>query len=110
MYDEKRRRRRYREKKPVSNETVLAVGLAGATLLVFVFFLAVSIRTDGNTSNLLGGLSVFSLIGAAVALATGVKARKNENFNKVMRALGVAVPAAAVAVWGGLYLIGMFFG
>lgn len=110
MYDGMRRRRRYREKKPVSAETVLAVALAAVAIAVFVIFLLISVQTGGNTPNLLGGLSVFAMIAAVIALVVGVRARSNENFDRVMRVLGVAVPAAAVAVWGGLYFMGMFLG
>lgn len=110
MY-ENRRRRRYREKrKPISNETILAVALSAVTILVFVVFLVISIQDGGNTPNLLGGLSVFALIGAIYSLVVGVRAYSNENFDKVMRMFGIIVPAVAVVVWVGLYLMGMFLG
>lgn len=110
MYEE-RRRRRYREnRKPVSGETIMAVGLSAAALAAFAVFLAISVAGGGNTPNLLGGLSVFALIAAVISLIVGARAYRNENFNKGMRILGVALPAAAVFVWLGLYFLGMFLG
>lgn len=110
MYDEKRRRRRYREKKPVSSEAVLAVTLGAAAIAVFFIFLLISVQTGGNTSNLLGGLSIFAWIAAVISLVVGIRARSNENFDRWMRILGVLIPAAAVIIWAGLYFVGMFLG
>ena len=69
-----------------------------------------SAGSGGNTPALLGGLSIFALIAAIAALVMGLRARKNENFDKLFRILGVALPLIAVLLWAGLYLLGMFLG
>ena len=100
-----------REKRiPVSTETIAAVGLSAAAIAVFVLFIALSAGSGGNTPALLGGLSIFALIAAIAALVMGLRARKNENFDKLFRILGVALPLIAVLLWAGLYLLGMFLG
>mgnify|MGYP000001777302 FL=1 len=101
---------RREKRKPVSTETIAAVGLSAAAIAVFVLFIALSAGSGGNTPALLGGLSIFALIAAIAAFVMGFRARKNENFDRLFRILGVALPLIAVLLWAGLYLLGMFLG
>lgn len=101
---------RREKRKPVSTETIAAVGLSAVAIVIFAVFIALSAGSGGNTPTLLGGLSVFALIVSVVALVTGIRGRKNENFDKLFRVLGVALPLIAVLLWTGLYLLGMFLG
>ena len=79
---------RREKRKPVSTETIAAVGLSAAAIAVFVLFIALSAGSGGNTPALLGGLSIFALIAAIAAFVMGFRARKNENFDRLFSDTG----------------------
>ncbi|MDD6194831.1 MAG: hypothetical protein PUB19_08030 [Lachnospiraceae bacterium] len=106
----RRNNRRYREKKPLSTESIVASVVGGVSILFYLFTLLFVAGTEGTVANVFGGVSVLAMIVTIVALVQGAKVRKNDNFDKVSRVLGVVVPALGAALWVILYMIGILMG
>ena len=110
MY-ENRRRRRYRDKKkPVATASAAAFGAALVLVAVFVALVIVSAQNGGTMPNVLVAVGMVALFASIAALVAGIQALHNENFDGLFRILGVALPALALILWAGMYLLGMFLG
>ena len=106
----RRNNRRYREKKPLSTESVIVAVVGGVSILLYLFMLLFVAGSEGTVANVFGGVSVLVMIASIVALVRGIRISKNDNFDKVSRVLGVIVPALGTASWVILYIIGILMG
>ena len=106
----RRNNRKYREKKPQATESIISAAIGGASILLFLFILLFVAGTEGTVANVFGGVSVLAMFISLVALVRGAKMSKNDNFDKISRVLGVAVPAVGASLWVLLYIIGILMG
>lgn len=106
----RRKNRRYQEKKPLSTESVVAAVIGGVSILIFLFMLLFVAGMEGIVANVFSGVSVLVMVITIVALVIGGKNSKNEYFDKTSRLLGVVVPALGTTVWVLLYIIGILMG
>lgn len=105
-----RRKRRYTEKKPLSTGSIVEAVVALISIVMLVVLLFLIALSDGKGENLYGGLAVLGMLAALISLIRGYKLRKNENFEKISRLLGVIVPLIATVLWVLIYIIGIFKG
>lgn len=106
-----RRRRRYSgQKKPISVPSVVTAVMGAVSILAFAVIITLATAAGGNSTNVVGGISVLLFLASAVAVVYGWKIHRNDNFELISRWLGVIVPAVATLNWLVLYMIGILVG
>lgn len=106
-----RRNRRYSgQKKPLSTPSIGAAVCGAVSLTIWFLAIAFSAKAEGGSGNVAGGICVLAMILSIGAFAAGFGMVKNENFEKISRIVGVAVPGAAMLCWILLYCIGILVG
>lgn len=104
------RNRRYRDKKPLSTGSLAMAGVALGSFFLLIAVLLLMSFTKERGQTIYGGLSVLAMIVAVLTLIRGSRLKKNDNFEKVSRQIGVIVPGLTVLAWVLIYCVGIFMG
>ena len=106
-----RRRRRKRSykftEKTQSKKGMLALGLAGISIAIFVIVVYNSFQNRGNGSMYLGSAGVASLLMGGVAFVLAVQSLREENSFRLFSYLSAVCSFLITGVWIVLYIIGM---
>ena len=104
-----RRRRRHAEKKlPVSKTSVTAACLGTAGVIAFFLLVQTAARTNGALTKGIVMASMASLIAVIASIVMGLREYRKEEYSLACRRAGLWLPAAALLLWGGVYLAGLF--
>lgn len=103
-----RRRSGYKfTEKTQSKKGILALGLAGVSIAIFVAVVYNSFQSRGNGSMYLGSAGVASLLLGCVSFVLAVQSLKEENSFRLFPYLSTVCSVLITGVWIVLYIFGM---
>ncbi len=108
MSAERRRRRHLEKKLPVSRCSVIAACVGAAGILAFFLLLQRSVRTGGELPRVIIMASMAAFLAVLAALVFGAREYRKEEYALACRRAGFWIPLAALLLWGGVYLAGLF--
>ncbi|GEM_PF-1428236 len=105
-----KRRRRYREKKPMDLKSITVAAPAGVSILYFLICMGYAISADRNIPKILSAIGTIFFIASFVELFIGFSERKNDEASTWSRRIGIILPLISMLIWATLYILGIING
>lgn len=105
-----KRRRRYREKKPMDLKSITVAAPAGVSILYFLICMIYAISADRNIPKMLSAMGTIFFIASFIELFIGFSERKNDEASTWSKRIGIILPIISMLVWASLYALGIING
>lgn len=102
--------KRYRyafAKKKEAQKGKLSVGLAAASLLLFITAVWLAFLTNGTVGYIVGGLSLFAMFLSIYGFAMGLRSFSEEDRNHRTSMVGSIANGVIMIGWLGMFLLGI---
>ena len=102
-----RRRKSYKfTEKSQSKKGIISFGISVASVLLYLIFIFLSFKQEGNLSPYYGSVGVLAMIFSVVALIVSIIGMTEEDTFKFFPRLAIGISILAVLLWGGTYVLG----
>lgn len=98
---------KFTEKKH-SKRGMAATGLAAVLLLIYIIFVNLAFRADGNLSMYYGSVGVMAILISVAAAVTAVTSLREEDSFKLFPRLGLGLSILSMGCWIGTYAMGVY--
>ena len=105
-----KRRRRYREKKPIDIRSISAAVPAGISILYFLICIEYAIGGDRSIPKMLSAVGTVLFIASFPEIFIGFSERKNDEASTWSKRIGIILPIISMLVWASLYALGIING
>lgn len=85
-----------------------ATGLAAVLLLIYIIFVNLAFRADGNLSMYYGSVGVMAILVSVAAAVTAVTSLREEDSFKLFPRLGLGLSILSMGCWIGTYAMGVY--
>lgn len=85
-----------------------ATGLAVVLLLIYIIFVNLAFRADGNLSMYYGSVGVMAILVSVAAAVTAVTSLREEDSFKLFPRLGLGLSILSMGCWIGTYAMGVY--
>lgn len=83
------------------------IGLAAASLVLFIVAVVLALFLDGKLGGLLGGTGLFAMLLSAYGFALGLSSFSEENRKHRTSMIGSILNGVILVIWLGLFLSGV---
>ena len=104
-----RRRRKERNKQPISTVSIWTMAVGGVALLFFIVLMFYAVLKEGEIGKIAGGFGLCAFVACIVSVPVGYKALQQMEYRLLHRFLGFVVPLIGLLLWLALYLFGLLF-
>ena len=89
-----------------SKKGILVSSLAAISLVMFVIFVALAVKSAGTLSMYYGSVGVLNLVMALILVVLAIQSVKEEDSFMLFPRVGLLLSVLCLVCWGGTYLAG----